>query len=85
MGVGGAGGYVSTTRQTCQCIRALIAGVRAASRFAVAYALRLWLDRFFRGRKLLRLNIYQTILLTPSGGHILFSPAKKEYGKKDAA
>ena len=37
MGVGGVGGLVSTTRQICECIRALIAGVRAASRFAVAY------------------------------------------------
>ena len=41
VGVGGAGGLVSTSRQICDCIRALIAGVRAASRFAVAYALRL--------------------------------------------
>ena len=24
-------------------------------------------------------------MLAPSGGHILSSPAKKEYGKKDAA
>ena len=30
-------------------------------------------------------NFFQTILLAPSGGHILSSPAKKEYGKKDAA
>ena len=49
VGVGGAGGLVSTTRQICQCFRALIAGVRAACRCAVAYALRLWLDRFFSG------------------------------------
>ena len=40
---------------------------------------------FFQGRKLLRLNFFHAIGLTPSGGHILSSPAKKEYGKKDAA
>ena len=85
MGVGGAGGYVSTTRQTCQCIRALIAGVQTACRCACAYALRKWLDRFFQGRKLLRLNFFHASGLPPSGGHILSSPAKKEYGKKDAA
>ena len=85
MGVGGAGGLVSTTRQICDCIRALIAGVRAASRFAVAYALRLWLDRFFQGWKPLRLNFFHAMGLSPSGGHILSSSAKKEYGKKDAA
>ena len=79
------GGYVSTTRQTCQCIRALIAGVRAACRCAVAYALHKWLDRFFRGWKSLRLNDFHAKGLPPSGGHILSSPAKKEYGKKDAA
>ncbi len=39
VGFGGAGGLVRATRQTCECIRALIAGVRAASRCAVAYAL----------------------------------------------
>ena len=33
----------------------------------------------------LRLNFFYTIGLAPSGGHILSSPAKKEYGKKDAA
>ena len=44
-----------------------------------------WLDRFFHGRKLLRLNFFHAIGLPPSGGHILSSPAKKEYGKKDAA
>ena len=33
----GAGGYFSTTKQICDCIRALIAGVRAACRFACAY------------------------------------------------
>ena len=49
VGVGGAGGLVSTTRQICQCFRALIAGVRAACRCAVAYALRLWLGGFFSG------------------------------------
>ena len=85
MGVGGVGGLVRATRQICDCIRALIAGVRAASRFAVAYALRLWLDRFFQGWKPLRLNFFHTKGLPPSGGHILSSPAKKEYGKKDAA
>ena len=37
MGVGGAGGFVSATRQICDCIRALIAGVQTACRFAVAY------------------------------------------------
>ena len=57
----------------------------AASRCAVAYALRLWLDRFFQGRKLLRLNFFHAAMQSPSGGHILSSPAKKEYGKKDAA
>ena len=31
------GGYVSTTRQTCQCARALVAGVQTARRFACAY------------------------------------------------
>ena len=85
VGVGGVGGYVSTTRQTCQCIRALIAGEQTACRFAVAYALRWGLDGFFRGWWLLRLNIFHAIGLAPSGGHILSSPAKKEYGKKDAA
>ena len=30
-------------------------------------------------------NIFQAAGLAPSGGHILSSPAKKEYGKKDAA
>ena len=59
--------------------------MRAACRFAVAYALRLWLDRFFQSRKLLRLNFFHASGLAPSGGHILSSPAKKEYGKKDAA
>ena len=49
VGVGGAGGLVSTTRQICKCIRALIAGVRAACRFAVAYALRWELNGFFAG------------------------------------
>ena len=33
----------------------------------------------------LRLNFFHASLLSPSGGHILSSPAKKEYGKKDAA
>ena len=85
VGVGGAGGLVSTSRHTCNCIRTLIAGVRAACRCACAYALHKWLDRFFRGWKLLRLNFFHAIGLAPSGGHILSSPAKKEYGKKDAA
>ena len=40
---------------------------------------------FFQGWKPLRLNIFQANGLAPSGGHILSSPAKKEYGKKDAA
>ena len=31
------------------------------------------------------LNFFQASGLAPSGGHILSSPAKKEYGKKDAA
>ena len=35
--------------------------------------------------KALRLNIFHAVGLAPSGGHILSSPAKKEYGKKDAA
>ena len=30
-------------------------------------------------------NFFHASLLAPSGGHILSSPAKKEYGKKDAA
>ena len=59
--------------------------VRAASRYAVAYALRLWLGGFFQGWKLLRLNFFHAKGLAPSGGHILSSSAKKEYGKKDAA
>ena len=42
-------------------------------------------DGFFRGWKPLRLNIFHAKGLAPSGGHILSSPAKKEYGKKDAA
>ena len=33
----------------------------------------------------MRLNDFHAIGLAPSGGHILSSPAKKEYGKKDAA
>ena len=33
----------------------------------------------------LRLNFFYAIGPAPSGGHILSSPAKKEYGKKDAA
>ena len=37
VGVGGAGGTVPTTRQTCQCIRALVAGEQTACRFACAY------------------------------------------------
>ena len=40
---------------------------------------------FFQGWKPLRLNFFHAIGLAPSGGHILSSPAKKEYGKKDAA
>ena len=40
---------------------------------------------FLLGWKPLRLNIFQANGLAPSGGHILSSPAKKEYGKKDAA
>ena len=31
------------------------------------------------------LNFFHANGLAPSGGHILSSPAKKEYGKKDAA
>ena len=85
MGVGGVGSYVSTTRQICEYIRALIAGEQTASRFAVAYALRWGLDGFFRGWKSLRLIFFHAIGLSPSGGHILSSSAKKEYGKKDAA
>ena len=41
------------------------------------------LDGFFW--KPLRLIFFHAIGLAPSGGHILSSPAKKEYGKKDAA
>ena len=40
---------------------------------------------FLLGWKSLRLNFYHAKGLAPSGGHILSSPAKKEYGKKDAA
>ena len=79
------GGLVSATRQNFQCIRALIAGVRVACRCAVAYALRLWLGGFFLACWFLRLIFFHAIGLAPSGGHILSSPAKKEYGKKDAA
>ena len=85
MGVGGMGGLVRATRQACKCIRALIAGEQTACRFAVAYALRLWLGGFFLACWFLRLNNFHAIGLAPSGGHILSSPAKKEYGKKDAA
>ena len=56
VGVEGAGGIVLTTRQICECIRALIAGEQTACRFAVAYALRWGLDGFFRGCTLFRLN-----------------------------
>ena len=38
-----------------------------------------------RGWEFLCLNIFHANGLSPSGGHILSSPAKKEYGKKDAA
>ena len=40
---------------------------------------------FLLGWKSLRLNDFHAIGLAPSGGHILSSSAKKEYGKKDAA
>ena len=59
--------------------------VRVACRCAVAYALRLWLGGFFLACWFLHLNIFHAKGLAPSGGHILSSPAKKEYGKKDAA
>ena len=42
-------------------------------------------DGFFQGWKPLRLNDFHANGLAPSGGHILSSSAKKEYGKKDAA
>ena len=61
VGVGGAGGYVSTTRQICECIRALIAGEQTACRCAVAYALRWGLDGFFRGWKSLRLIFFHAM------------------------
>ena len=85
MGVGGVGSYVSTTRQICECFRALIAGEQTACRFAVAYALRWGLGGFFLACWFLHLNDFYAKGLAPSGGHILSSPAKKEYGKKDAA
>ena len=47
---------VRATRLICQCIRALWAGEQTACRFAVAYALRLWLGGFFRGCTLFRFN-----------------------------
>ena len=50
------GGLVRATRLICQCIRALWAGEQTACRFAVAYALRLWLGGFFRGCTLFRFN-----------------------------
>ena len=40
---------------------------------------------FFEAGSLCVLNFFHTSGLAPSGGHILSSPAKKEYGKKDAA
>ena len=40
---------------------------------------------FFGAGSLCVLNFFQANGLAPSGGHILSSPAKKEYGKKDAA
>ena len=40
---------------------------------------------FFVAGSFCVLNFYHAIGLSPSGGHILSSPAKKEYGKKDAA
>ena len=39
----------------------------------------------FRAGSRCVLNFFQANGLSPSGGHILSSPAKKEYGKKDAA
>ena len=43
------------------------------------------LGDFFGAGSLCVLNFFQANGLSPSGGHILSSPAKKEYGKKDAA
>ena len=43
------------------------------------------LGDFFVAGSFCVLNFYHAIGLSPSGGHILSSPAKKEYGKKDAA
>ena len=40
---------------------------------------------FFEAGSLCVLNFFHANGLTPSGGHILSSSAKKEYGKKDAA
>ena len=85
MGVGTAAAHCTGCQAGLQVHPSPIPGEQTASRFAVAYALRLWLDCFFRGWKPLRLIFFQANGLAPSGGHILSSPAKKEYGKKDAA
>ena len=43
------------------------------------------LGDFFGAGSRYVLNFFQASGLAPSGGHILSSSAKKEYGKKDAA
>ena len=40
---------------------------------------------FFGAGSLCVFSFFRAAGLSPSGGHILSSPAKKEYGKKDAA
>ena len=85
VGVGGAGGTVPTTRQIYQCIRALkpVSWPLAASLLLTHCGGDL--GDFFGAGSLCVLNFFRASGLSPSGGHILSSPAKKEYGKKDAA
>ena len=85
MGVGAAAAHCTGYQAGLQVHPSPIPGEQTACRFACAYALHKWLDRFFRGWKPLRLIFFHASGLAPSGGHILSSPAKKEYGKKDAA
>ena len=85
MGVGAAAAHCTGYQAGLQVHPSPIPGEQTACRCACAYALHKWLDRFFRGWKPLRLIFFHASGLAPSGGHILSSLAKKEYGKKDAA